>query len=102
MTYHRVCNYIDTTAVTSGAGTVEPSGAPEFTPGFLWESCYSIFSFMCMYCRYLFVPLAIVLSVLFRFTDSDYPLVSATSSYSYGDFDASDGNGNGKTCYFVI
>jgi len=51
---------------------------------------------MCMFCRYLFVPLAIVLSVLCRFTDSDYPLVSSTSSYSYGDFDASDGNGMGQ------
>ena len=34
-----------------------------------------IFSFMCMFCRSLFVlfNLAIVLSVLLRFTDSDYP-----------------------------
>ena len=30
-----------------------PSGASEFTPGFQsqWGSCYSIFSFMCMFCR---------------------------------------------------
>jgi hypothetical protein len=28
---------------------------------------------MCMFCRSLFVLLAIVLSVLIRFTDSDYP-----------------------------
>jgi biotin transporter BioY len=36
--------------------------------------CYSIFSFMCMFCRSLFVLflLAIVLSVLLRFTDFDY------------------------------
>jgi Co/Zn/Cd efflux system component len=37
--------------------------------------CYTIFSFMCMFCRSLFVLLsffAIVLSVL-RFTDSYYP-----------------------------
>ena len=34
MTYHRVCNYINTTGVTSGAGTAYPSGVPEFTPGF--------------------------------------------------------------------
>ena len=36
---------------------------------------YSIFSFMCMFCRSLFILflLVIVLSVLFRFTDSDYP-----------------------------
>jgi hypothetical protein len=38
------------TGVTSGAGTAYPSGAPEFTPGFMWDSCYSIFSFMCMCC----------------------------------------------------
>ena len=40
--------------------------------------CYSIFNFMCMFCRSLFVILylfllAIVLSVLFRYIDSDYP-----------------------------
>jgi len=35
LTYHRVCNYINTTDATSGAGTVYPSGAPAFTPGFL-------------------------------------------------------------------
>jgi hypothetical protein len=33
----------NTTDATSGAGTLYPSGAPEFTPGF---SCYSIFSFI--------------------------------------------------------
>ena len=32
----------------------------------------SIFSFICMFCRSLFVLLTIVLSVL-RFTDSGYP-----------------------------
>ena len=38
-------------------------------------SCYSIFSFMCVFCRLLFVLflLVIVLSVLLRYTDSDYP-----------------------------
>jgi hypothetical protein len=30
MTYHRVCNKINTTGATSGAGTAYPSGAPEF------------------------------------------------------------------------
>jgi type II secretory pathway component PulF len=34
MTYHRICNYINTMGVTSGAGIAYPSGAPEFTPGF--------------------------------------------------------------------
>ena len=32
-------------------------GAPEFTPGLYWGSCYSIFSFMCVFCRSLFVLL---------------------------------------------
>jgi len=40
-----------------GAGTAHPSGALEFTPGFYWGSCYPIFSFMCMFCRSLFVLL---------------------------------------------
>ena len=38
-----------------------------------WGSCYSIFSFICMFCRSLFFSVAIVLSVLLRYTDSDYP-----------------------------
>ena len=47
-------------------------------PVFLWGSCYSFFSCMCMFCRSLFVRLsfyllAVMLSVLLRFTDSDYP-----------------------------
>jgi hypothetical protein len=32
---HLVCNYINTTGVTSEAGTAYPSGAPESTPRFL-------------------------------------------------------------------
>ena len=46
-------------------------------------SCYSIFSFLCMFCRSLFVffLLVIVPSRLLRFTDSDYlPFVSSNSS----------------------
>jgi hypothetical protein len=46
MTYHQVCKWINTTDATSGAGTAYPYGAPEFTTGFWWGSCYSIFSFM--------------------------------------------------------
>ena len=57
MTYHRVCSQINTTGVHSGAGTAYRSVAPEFTPGFQWGTgtCYSIFSFICMFCRSLFV-----------------------------------------------
>jgi hypothetical protein len=70
-------NILLTTGVTSRVATGYPSGAPEFTPSFQWGSCYSIFSFICMFCRSLFVLLylylfVIVLSVL-RYTDSDYP-----------------------------
>jgi hypothetical protein len=32
MTYHRVCNEINTTGATSGAGTAYHSGAPEIAP----------------------------------------------------------------------
>ena len=49
MTHHRICNQINTTSTTSGAGTTYLSRAPE------WGLCYSIFSFMCMLCRSLFV-----------------------------------------------
>ena len=53
-----------------------PSRAPEFTPGFKWGPCYSIF--MCMFCRSLFVLLSFSFWPLFflsffRFTDYDYP-----------------------------
>jgi hypothetical protein len=40
---------------TSGAGAAFPSRAPEFTASFKWGLCYSIFSFICMLCRSLFV-----------------------------------------------
>ena len=53
--YYRVCNQINTMGATSGAGTTYPSGAHAFTPGLQGGSCYSIFSFICMFCRSLFV-----------------------------------------------
>ena len=43
--------------ITSGTGTSNCSEAPKFTPGFKWGSLYSIFSFICMFCRSLFVLL---------------------------------------------
>ena len=48
-----VCN----TGTTSGAGTYYASGAPEFTLGYWWGSRCSIFSFLCMCCKSLFVLL---------------------------------------------
>ena len=67
-------NYCYTTAATSGAGTAYPSGKPPFQ----WGWCSSIFSFMCKFCKSLFVLLyffllAIMLSVLLQYTDSAYP-----------------------------
>jgi hypothetical protein len=60
------------------------SGVPEFTPG----SCYSIFSFICMFCRSLFVLLYFFfwpLCCLFFFDIRILiaPLVSLNSSYYY-------------------
>jgi hypothetical protein len=42
MAYYQVCNYINTTGATSGAGT-------DYPPGFQWGSCYSIFNFSKVY-----------------------------------------------------
>ena len=55
MTYQRVCYQIITTGATNGVGTAYPSGASGFTPGFQWGPSYTVFSFMCMFCRSLFV-----------------------------------------------
>ena len=56
--------------ITSGARTAHPSGAPEFTPVF--SGVRVTRSLVLWVCFVLFL-LAIVLSVLLRFTDSDYP-----------------------------
>ena len=61
------------TGATRGEGTAYPSGAHEFTTGFQWGSCYSIISFIRIFCRSLFVLLTLVLYIL-RFADSDYPV----------------------------
>ena len=57
MTYHRVCNQINTRGVTSGGGTNYPSGAPEFTPVFSGVRVTRFFCFLCMFSRSLFVLL---------------------------------------------
>ena len=80
-----------TTGATSGAGTPYPSGAPEFSPGFQWGSCYSISSFMCMFCSSLFVLLYFFfwpLCCLFFFDIRILitPLVSSNSSFNQNVF----------------
>ena len=65
--------------------TAYPTGTHEFTPGFSGvRVAWSKLVFCEMFCRSLFVPflLVVVLCVLLRYTDSDYPLVSS-NSYSY-------------------
>ena len=70
---------------TNGEGTSYPSRAPQITPGFQWGLCYSIFSFICMLCRWLFVflylffwPLCCLL--FFDIQILITPLVSSNSS----------------------
>ena len=73
---------------SSGAGTTYPSGAPAFTPGFQWGSCYSTFSFICRFCRslcvflsFFFWPLCYLL--FFDIQILIAPLVSSNSSWRY-------------------
>ena len=68
----------NTTGVISEAGITNPSEAPEFTPGFNSGVALSILSFLCrvlynIVYSYVLVLLAMVSSVLFRFTASAYP-----------------------------
>ena len=67
-----------TTGRTSGAGTVYPSGAPEFTPVFSGvRVTRSLVVCVCVLkivvCPFVLFLLDIVLSVLLRLMDSDYP-----------------------------
>ena len=57
MFYHRAYTKSNTTGTTSGAGTYYTSGEPEFTLGYWWGSRCSIFSFLCICCKSLFVLL---------------------------------------------
>jgi hypothetical protein len=87
LTYHRVCYYINTTGATSGAGTAYPS-EHMISPPVFRGSCYSIFSFMCMFCRSLFVFLYVffwTLCCLFFFDIQIMitPLVFLNSSFYY-------------------
>ena len=85
MTYHRVCNYINTTGATSGARTDHPSGhlsSPPLFSGICVTRSLVLYVVFCRSSFDLFI-LIIVLSVL-RFRNSDYPfgtLVSSNSSY---------------------
>ena len=74
MTYHRVCNWINTTGVSSGAGTAYPSGAPESPLCLvLFDLLFYMYVLLIFVCPFVLFLLAIFLSVLLRCTDSDYP-----------------------------
>ena len=67
------CN---TTGVTCGSGTDNPSGKPKFSPGFWLCSCYSILSFLCnvlyiVVCSYVFFRLFIVTPLVFSIFSYD-------------------------------
>ena len=67
-------NYCYTTAATSGAGTDYPSGTPPSLVGFVFlDLQFYVYVLQIVVCPFVLFLLAIVLSVLLRYTDSDYP-----------------------------
>jgi hypothetical protein len=79
MTDHRVCNYINTTATSSGARTAYTSGAHGVTPVY---SGVRVTRFLVLYvcfidrlCVFVLFPLATVFSVLlqYMYIGSDCP-----------------------------
>jgi hypothetical protein len=79
-----VMSHVKLISGAGSTGTTYPSGAYEFTPGFYWGSCYSIFSFMCMFCRSLFDLLSFFLwplcCLFFDLRILITPFVSSNSS----------------------
>ena len=86
MTYHRVCNLIKTTGASSRAGTAYPFGSHEFIPVFSEVRGTRSFSFMCMFCRSLFVHVCFsfwpLRCLFFNIPILIVPLVSSNSSSS--------------------
>ena len=70
MTYHGVCNKSNTTDVTCGAELAYPPVEYEFIPVYCKVCVVRPLVFCLMFCKSLFVLLAIVLSVL-QVTASD-------------------------------
>jgi hypothetical protein len=77
---------------TSGAGTAYPSGAPEFTSVFSGVKAFQsslvydgrelqpVYVLLIVVCPFVLFPLAIVLSVLLRYTYSDCLLAKRKST----------------------
>ena len=74
--YQRICNQIDTTDATNGAGTAYPFETPAFTLGFsvvrVTRSVIDVYVLLMFVCPCVLVLLVIALSVLRRYTDYDY------------------------------
>ena len=71
MTYNRVCNQINTTSATSGAGT---KTRPPFLVGSItFDLQLYVYVFQIVVCPGVLFLLAIVFSVLLRYMNSDYP-----------------------------
>ena len=90
----------------SGAVTACPSAVFEFTLNFQWSSCYSIFRFMCMFCRslfailyFLFCPLCCLIFFFFDIRILITPLVSSNSSLGEV-LKIMTGRVRGNTCIF--
>ena len=84
MTYNRVSNQNNTTGATCGVGSAYPSESPEFTPVVSVVRVTRSLVLCVMFCRLLFVLylflLAIVLSILLRFTSSDFGIMNLKTS----------------------
>ena len=80
MTYNRVCNKNNTAGATYGVGSAYPSETPEFTPVVRVVRVTRSLVLCVMFCRLLFVLylflLPIVLSILLRFTSSDFGIMN--------------------------
>ena len=73
-----ICNWSNTTGVIGGTGNAYSSIAHEFIHGFSGMRVTRSLVFSVVFCRSLFILflMDIVLSILLRFTDSDYPFNS--------------------------
>jgi len=67
-----ICNR---TGVTSDAQTVNPSGEPDFTTGVSGVGIAQYLVFYVVFCRLLCVLFTMVLSVLLRYTPSDFGIL---------------------------
>ena len=88
MTYHRVCNQINTTGVTSGAGPADPHGAPTFIARFSGDrvtgslALHVCFVDHCLFfCPFFFQSLYCLFFFDIRIPIT--PLVSSNSSLEY-------------------